>query len=259
MYPVLFEIGGFPIQSFGVLCALGVLAAGQVASRTFERAGMTRDNGIRAVVWCMVAGLVGSKLWWLAEQAARGTLGSLSDGLFSAGGITWYGGLLAGTGAALAFSRVQALPLRRVVDALAPAAAMGQAFGRVGCFLVGDDYGRTSDVPWAIAFPEGLPPTLEPVHPTQLYEVAWLVPVSIWLVWRLGLGLGPGPGRGRSPSVLGEYLVLTGVGRLWIETLRVNPTLLGPFTNAQLVALGCIATGAALWIVLRRRDAAAPA
>jgi phosphatidylglycerol:prolipoprotein diacylglycerol transferase len=217
--------------------------AAQVAAHTFERAGRSRDDGVRAVVWCMVAGLVGAKLWWVAEQAVRGAGGSLAGALFSPGGLTWYGGFLAGTAAALAFARWNGIPLLTVVDASAPAAAFGQALGRVGCFLVGDDYGRATDLPWGVAFPRGLPPTLERVHPTQLYEAAWLLGVGVWLLRR----------QGRSPFVLGEYLVLAGLGRLAIETLRTNPAFLGPLSNAQVVALACVAAGAAGWVVLSKR------
>ena len=132
-----------------------------------------------------------------------------------------------------------------VCNCAAPTLAIGQALGRVGCFLVGDDYGRASDLPWAIAFPRGLPPTTDPVHPTMLYEVAWLVPAA-WLLWKR---------RGRSPFLLGEYLFWAGLGRLWIECLRTNPTLLGPFTNAQLVGLASMAIGAGGWLWLRAREA----
>jgi phosphatidylglycerol:prolipoprotein diacylglycerol transferase len=55
---------------------------------------------------------------------------------------------------------------------------------RVGCFLIGDDYGRVTDLPWGVAFPQGLPPTEEAMHPTQLYEVAWLAPVGLWRLCR---------------------------------------------------------------------------
>jgi prolipoprotein diacylglyceryltransferase len=84
------------------------------------------------------------------------------------------------------------------------------------------------------------------VHPTQLYEVAWLAPVGLLLWWR----------QGRSPSVLGEYLVLAGLGRLWIEPLRTNPPVVGPLSTAQVTALASIASGALVWVLLRRRGRA---
>jgi phosphatidylglycerol:prolipoprotein diacylglycerol transferase len=186
----------------------------------------------------MVGGIVGSKLWFSVEAIARNPGMSLWEPLFSRGGITWYGGLLGGAILVLLAARRSRFPLVLVMNLAAPSLAIGQALGRVGCFLVGDDYGRTTDLPWGIAFPDGVDPTTEPVHPTQLYEVAWL-----------GLGgLGLWLRRDRSPSLFGEYLLLQGVGRLWLEMVRTNPPVLGPFTNAQVAALLCILLGAVSWV-----------
>jgi phosphatidylglycerol:prolipoprotein diacylglycerol transferase len=115
----------------------------------------------------------------------------------------------------------------------------------VGCFLVGDDYGVASDLPWAVAFPEGAPPALERVHPTQLYEVAWLLPVAA-LLWRR---------RHRSPFLFGEYLAANGLGRLVIENWRVNPPVLLGLTQPQLIGIALIAIGAGLWLRFRRAGA----
>ena len=102
---------------------------------------------------------------------------------------------------------------------------------------------RLTDLPWGIAFPDGVDPTTERVHPTQLYEIAWLSLGSL-LLWRR---------RGRSPFLFGEYLILQGSGRLWLEIVRTNPPLLGPLTNAQVVALGCIVGGLVAWLRAARR------
>jgi phosphatidylglycerol:prolipoprotein diacylglycerol transferase len=91
--------------------------------------------------------------------------------------------------------RIHHLPIKTFADCTAVAGAVGQALGRIGCFLVGDDYGRPSSLPWAVAFPEGSPPTLERVHPTQLYEVVWLLPIAA-LLWS----------RRRKARFFGEYL-----------------------------------------------------
>jgi len=246
VYPVLFEIFGFPISTFGVMVALGFLAGGWMAARSFERAGLPAKAAWDIVTWCVIGGLLGAKLWYVAEQLAREPGLSAFELLTSRGGITWYGGFLGGAILGLSAARVNKVPLLAAANCAAPSLAIGQALGRVGCFLVGDDYGRVSDVPWAVAFPQGLPPTLEPVHPTMLYETFWLLPVGAFLWWR----------RGRSPFLFGEYLVLSGIGRLTIESYRLNPTLIGPFTNAQVVALLCISIGAGGWLWLRSRPAA---
>ena len=239
------EIFGVPISTFGIMVGIGFLVGGHMAALSFEKAGLTRDEAWRVTVWCLVGGILGSKLWYAFEQLARDVPGDLLSHLFSRAGLTWYGGLLGGVIAAVLCIRVAKLPWLTVFDCAAPTLAMGQGLGRIGCFLVGDDYGRVSDVPWAIAFPEGLPPTLDPVHPTMLYETAWLLPIS-WLLWRR---------RGRSPFLLGEYLFMAGLGRLWIEAFRVNPPLIGPLTNAQTTAVVCMLVGAGGWLYLRARRA----
>ena len=123
--------------------------------------------------------------------------------------------------------------------AAAPALAIGHAIGRIGCFLVGDDYGRPTDLPWGVAFPEGLPPTPIPVHPTQLYEAAGLAFIA-WLLikWR----------RSALPDliVFARYLVLAGVLRFGIEFLRINAQIVGPFTLAQLLSGAMIVAGLVL-------------
>src|SRR5262245_6091884 len=142
-----------------------------------------------------------------------GRAGTFMDLLLSRGGLSWFGGFAGGLVTGLFFLRRWQLPVVRVLAAATPALALAHAIGRVGCFLVGDDYGVPSDLPWAVAFPEGLPPTTIPVHPTQLYEAAVLVPIAWRLLrWRR---------EGRPDAfVLGAYLVSTGLTRFAIEFIR---------------------------------------
>jgi phosphatidylglycerol---prolipoprotein diacylglyceryl transferase len=252
VYPVLFEVFGFPISSFGVMVALAFLAGGWLSARSFERLGHDGKIAWDLLTWCVVGGLVGAKLWFVAEELAREPTATLAGALFSRGGLTWYGGFLGGTIFGLAAARMRGLALLDVVNGAAPALAASQAIGRIGCFLVGDDYGVRSTAPWAVSFPKGLPPTLDAngvafsVHPTMLYETLWLTPVFALLWLR----------RGRSPFLFGEYLVLAGIGRLWIEAFRRNPDFVGVLSNAQVVALSCVALGAAGWVWLRAHPAA---
>jgi phosphatidylglycerol:prolipoprotein diacylglycerol transferase len=126
-----------------------------------------------------------------------------------------------------------------VLAAATPALAIGHAIGRIGCFLVGDDYGYPTELPWGIAFPAGLPPTDVPVHPTQIYEAAGLMPVAALLYrWRR---------RRRSEVfVLGAYLAMTGTLRFAIEFFRINERVLGPLSLAHVASLAVAAIGVAL-------------
>lgn len=245
MYPTLIKPFGFEISTFGVAMAVAFLLCGWLLAHQFSRSGRDRDTAWRLLTWAMVGGVLGSKLWFVAESVARDPGVSFVDPLFSRGGITWYGGLLGGAVLVLVSARRSGLSLVTVMNLSAPLLALGQAIGRVGCFLVGDDYGRPTDLPWGVAFPQGMPPTTEKVHPTQVYEVLWLG-AACALLWLR---------RRRSPFLFAEYLVLAGAGRLWIELFRTNPPLLGPLTNAQVAALACVVAGVLGWLVAYSRRA----
>jgi phosphatidylglycerol:prolipoprotein diacylglycerol transferase len=241
VYPTFLRIGDFEITSFGVLVALGALAGMLVFQRELRRAGL-REDAINAALAGVLGGLVGAKVIWAIEF--RGTAPFL-DLLLSRGGLSWFGGFAGGLIAGLATLRGYGVPFVRGLAAASPGLALGHAIGRVGCFLVGDDYGRPSTLPWAVAFPEGLPPTDAPVHPTQLYGAIPLV-VLAWLLtrWRRqGVA---------DPVVLSRYLMLAGAIRFAIEFVRISAPVLGPLTLAQLWALALIGGGMALSVGRRR-------
>src|SRR6267154_5602164 len=179
MYPVLFRIGDFEITSFGVLVAIGALVGIWIFGRELKRSGLPHDGADAAVVG-VLGGLIGAKLLWTLEFSREAPL---TDLRFSRAGLSWFGGLIGGVGTGLWVLHRRRVPIVRALAAAAPALAVGHAIGRIGCFMVGDDYGRPSNLPWAVAFPEGLPPTSGRVHPTQLYEAVALA-VVVWSLIR---------------------------------------------------------------------------
>jgi len=233
VYPTLFRIGDFEITSFGVLVAIGALVGLWIFQRELARGGLP-ESGVDAAIAGVLGGLLGAKLLWTIEHAGQGD--PVADLLLSRGGMSWFGGLLGGVGAGSWMLRRRGIPWIAGLAAASPALAIGHAIGRIGCFMVGDDYGRPTDLPWAIAFPKGLPPTDVPVHPTQLYEAVMLLPIAWALTrWRR---------RGVADHVvLGRYLVLVGGLRFAIEFVRVNRQIAGPFTLAQLIAAAIIVVG----------------
>lgn len=247
MYPIVFRIPwlDFPISSFGVMLALGFLIGTWITSQRMREEGLDPELATTLLLYVMLGGVLGSKLYyaidvWLREGRPFTSL------LFARDGITWYGGLIAGVGVGALGCRLQRVPVLVFMNCCAVAVAVGQAIGRIGCFLVGDDYGRVSELPWAVAFPQGAPPTLDPVHPTQLYEAAWLLAVAA-LLWRR---------RRASPFLFGEYLLWNGLGRFAIEFWRVNqPVALG-MTEAQWIGIGLVALGSFGWLQLRRHPTA---
>ena len=235
MYPVLFRIGTFEVTSFGGLVAVAALVALWLFGREVRRSGLPEDT-VNAAIWGVLGGLVGAKLLWTIEFSSTAPVTSL---LFSRGGLSWFGGWLGGIATGLLLLRRAHVPIVRALSAASPALAVGHAIGRIGCFLVGDDYGKPTDLPWGVAFPKGLPPTDIPVHPTQLYEMALLLPIA-WLLirWRRN-GVA-------DRVVFGRYMVLAGVVRFGIEFIRVNEPVAGPFTLAQLISAGVTTAGVAL-------------
>ena len=235
MYPTLVRIGDFEITTFGALVALGALIGLWVFARELERSGLP-SRGVDAALAGVVGGLVGAKLIWAIEFRNEAPFFSL---LFSRGGLSWFGGFLGGVGTGVWMLRRQGIPLVPALAAASPALAIGHAIGRIGCFLVGDDYGRPTSLPWGVAFPRGLPPTDVPVHPTPLYEAAGLAVVAWTLIrWRR---------RGVADGVVfGRYLILAGSLRFLIEFVRINRRIAGPLTLAQLIALAVTGIGIAM-------------
>jgi phosphatidylglycerol:prolipoprotein diacylglycerol transferase len=240
MYPVLFRIGSFEITSFGVLLGVAALVGIWLFRRELARSGLPSD-AVDAAIAGVAGGLAGAKLLWTLEFLGEQPV---TDLLFSRGGVSWFGGLLGGVGTGVWMLWRRRVPIVRALAAATPALAVGHAIGRIGCFMVGDDYGRPSDLPWAVAFPEGLPPTNVPVHPTQLYEAIALVAIAWALLQWCRAGVD-------DREVLGRYFVLAGSTRFAIEFIRVNARLVGPFTLAHLIALGLVTIGAVL--ILRHR------
>lgn len=203
------------------------------------------DRALDAAMAGVVGGLVGAKVVWAVEHVGR--QGPFLDLLLSRGGLSWFGGFAGGLAAGLALLHRRRIPIVPVLAAAAPALAIAHAIGRIGCFLVGDDYGVPSSLPWAVAFPEGLPPTTARVHPTQLYEMLALLPLAwVLLRWR----------RQRRPDrfVLGVYLLVGGAVRFLIEFLRMRESLVGPFAVAHVLALVAVFAGAVLLIKHSTRE-----
>jgi phosphatidylglycerol---prolipoprotein diacylglyceryl transferase len=242
MYPILFDFFGFPISTFGVMMAVGFLVSAWIVARRLGEYGLDPEFSSTILIYAMIGGVVGSKLYFAIDESLRGGL-PFFDLLLSRAGITWYGGLIGGTLLVTLATRIHGLSTRVVASCVATAAPFGQACGRIGCFLVGDDYGRPTDLPWGIAFPLGAPPTDVPVHPTQLYEVAWLLLIGA-LLWRR---------RHTSPFLFGEYLIAAAIGRFAIEFLRVNRPLALGFTQPQWIAIGLFTLGTCGWLYFRGR------
>ncbi|HEX8394047.1 MAG TPA: prolipoprotein diacylglyceryl transferase [Longimicrobium sp.] len=273
MYPILFTIGGLQITSFGVMIALSFVGAAWMVARALKRAGYDPEHAWDMSGFAALGGILGAKIYYLLLNFPE-TMANPADAIFSRSGLVWYGGFIGGALAVLFRIRQLKIPVWPYADAVAPGLALGYAIGRVGCFLVGDDYGSPTTAPWAVAFPQGAPPStagnlrafgenvpssipdfqVMSVHPTQLYETGiTLIILAVLLKLRPRLATQPG-------MLFLAWLAMAGVERFIVEIFRAkDDRFFGAISMAQMISLGLIALAIALAATLQRRAATVPA
>ncbi len=265
VYPFIIHLGPLEVTGYGIMMMVGFLAGGWLVSLELKRRGFREEYSADMVVAAVVGGVIGAKLWYVALTQDMGAL-------FSRGGMVWYGGVIGGALAVILNGWRLRVPLRWTMQLGAPALAAAYALGRIGCFLVNDDYGRPTDLPWAMKFPQGYPPstaanlrefgidvpasvdptTVLAVHPTQLYETAIML-VAFFFLWKWR--------RLDRPAgwLFGAYLVWAGVERFIIEIFRAkDDRFLGPFTIAQLTSVVLVLIGITLVAKWRQGPSPAP-
>jgi phosphatidylglycerol:prolipoprotein diacylglycerol transferase len=229
------DLLGLPVKTFGLCFALAFLAAGAILTRRFKELRWPADQATEALLAALVGGLVGARVYWLLDnwdEASGDVLGSI----FGGSGLTWYGGAMGGAIAVLLWARWRGRLNLSLLDASAPALALGYAIGRVGCQVSGDgDYGRPSDVPWAMAYPNGVVPTDEVVQPTPIYETLGMGLAAL-VLWQLRDRLPPA-------ALFGLYLVFAGTERFVVEFWRRNPDADLGLTSAQITSLIMLVAG----------------
>ena len=257
MYPILFEFGPFIISSFGVMMVIAFLLGNYLLRRDVVAVGydpiIAEDITFRAAI----GGILGAKVYYLIEtiptgQAADNINGlieiiagifTLSGGRIASGiqnfgaGLVFLGGLIGGVAAISWYVYRKKLNWLEIADLAAPFLVLGHGIGRIGCFLVGDDYGIASNLPWAIAFPKGLPPTDITVHPTQLYEMAAYFSIFFYLRYRKRNQQFKG-------EIMFEYLFLGGFARFMVEFIRTNTKYLFDLSGAQYLSILMMGIGA---------------
>ncbi len=254
MYPFL-HIGSYNQPTYGLMLALAVMTAVFVLERAFKRAHLTAD-AVGMVAFAAVSGVVGSKIWYLILDSPGDFRVQGWSALWQRDGFSWFGALFFGIGALVLQGRRAKIGGLRTLDLAAPATIIAQGIGRIGCFLSGDGcygiaikpihlFGITFH-PWGMAFPHGVVPVFVPVYPTPLYETALYWTIGAWLWWRLGKPHATG-------AIMGQYLILAGTARFFVEFIRRNPKVLWGLTNEQLTCAAAVTAGVALlWWAARR-------
>jgi phosphatidylglycerol---prolipoprotein diacylglyceryl transferase len=264
MFPVIFRIGDFEITSFGLMMFLSFISGAWIMGKQLKRYGMNPDLAWDILAWVAIGGILGAKLYYLAlhwQDVVADPWGELT----SRAGLVWYGGLIGGITALYLQLRPKKgkprLPVAKIYDSTAPALAVAYAVGRMGCFLVGDDYGIYTDSPLGIAFPKGAPPStaghlrlagdtgvpanlpdsaIVTVHPTQLYEIG-LALIMFVILWRFGAKkLKPG-------QLFAMFMMLYAVERFAIEFVRAKTDRILGLSTSQFASIALLGIGIYFW------------
>ncbi len=277
MRPILFQIGPIPIYSYGLMMAIAFLVADFLVAREFKRLRLNVNYANEMVVLAVVSGIIGAKILYLLENFSD-FIESPLEMIFSAGGLTWYGGFILAFIVLFAYVKRKKLPILKVMDAVSPAVALGYGIGRIGCHLSGDgDYGIPTSLPWGTIYANG---TLKPTYALREYferfpelaekynyhtlsskivgedkfgfitefdKTIRLHPTPIYeflimfLIFALLYSF-----RNRikySGELFGFYLIFSSIERFTIEFLRLNPPFILGFTEAQVISILLLLAG----------------
>jgi phosphatidylglycerol:prolipoprotein diacylglycerol transferase len=245
------DLLGISVKTFGVMFALGFLACGCVLARRLRELEKPVDWSYELVFAALLGGVIGARGYYVIQNYGE-VRHDLFNSLFSGGGLVWYGGVIGGAVAVLAWMRWRDALELRMFDMCATALALGYAIGRIGCQVSGDgDYGIRSSLAWAMGYPHGTLPTPPGVRvqPTPIYETVAMCLLA-YVLWHLRDRVRPG-------VVFACYLVGSGLERFLVEFIRRNRDVLAGLTAAQLESLALLALGL-LWLgVLVRRGGTA--
>ena len=275
MYPVIFQYNGLIISSYGLMLMFAFITCNYLLKKYLQSINVDSSIGDDLIFYAAIGGIIGAKIYYIIEGIPSGeayyniqglilifkgiftfSFSTLTTGINQFGsGLVFLGGLIGGMISVSWYIRKNNLDWLTTSDWIAPYLALGHAIGRIGCFLVGDCYGKPCTLPWAVSFSNGLPPTtyasfksnypdvfhshvegfydpgsIISVHPTQLYET-FIYLLVFFLLYHI-----------RKKSIIKGYtmilyLFFAGISRFLIEFFRVNPDYVYNLSGAQLISL----------------------
>lgn len=255
MRPVLFQIGPLTVYSFGLMMGIAFIAGNYFLNKEIVRKKLDTKIATEITLISIVAGIVGSKLLYLFENWSSFVKDPIGQA-FTAGGLTFYGGLILTIIVINIYLKYQKIPFLVIADAVAPALALAYGIGRIGCHLAGDgDYGIPTSLPWGVSYEHGtVPPSImfgDPdvmkyypdivrqfpngvpdnalMHPTPIYEFLAASIIFFILTKLLKKQFPDG-------KVFMFYLVFTAAARFLVEFIRLNPRLAFGLSEAQLIS-----------------------
>ncbi|MGI9554140.1 MAG: prolipoprotein diacylglyceryl transferase [Thermodesulfobacteriota bacterium] len=242
MYPTLIKFGSVSVSSFSVMVLIAFLAAYYLCEKDLIKRGEDRNIADLLLIASVIGGLGGAKLLFLYQNATISEV--IQDPMrYMSSGYTFLGGLIGATVMIYVVSVYKKVSFFHLTDLASAPLIFAYGIGRIGCLLVGDDYGVPTNLPWAVSFPNGAPPTIENVHPTQVYDTICML-IIFYFLWKLK---DKGHPTGWLTSV--TFIVL-GAQRFLVEFLRsTTPSFINGLSQAQLISLVLIFLGIIIMVV----------
>ncbi|WP_069650152.1 prolipoprotein diacylglyceryl transferase [Caloranaerobacter ferrireducens] len=240
MNPVAFEIFGISVRWYGILISLGMLLGTVIAVKECRRIGFDEEKLIDLLIFAIPLAVIGARMYYVIFnwQYYKGDILKIIN--IRGGGLAIHGAIIVSVIVALVYCKVRKISFWEIADIVAPSIILGQAIGRWGNFINQEAYGTPTDLPWGIIV------NGQKVHPTFLYESIWDFSVFLFLLWY----------RKNKAKVKGEvfllYLILYSFARFFIEGLRIDSLMLGPFRVAQLISIVIIASSIILFYKRRK-------
>ncbi len=263
MFPKLFEIGPVPVYSYGLMLGIAFLVGSSLFNRELKRNGMDENIGVTLTFMALLGGIVGAKLFYILEEWNFGSGMPLTsyfskDILLSPSGLTFYGGFVLSFVFVFIYCIVKKLSILLILDLMSPGTAIAYGLARVGCHLSGDgDYGiSVNGTVWEFlgySYANGTVPTKEGVlvHPTPVYEFVAAILIFTFL-WR---------NRGKFKTtgiIFAYYLILSGLERLTVEFIRLNPIVAFGLSQAQIISVIMIFAGVVLLVLRLGKERSLP-
>lgn len=234
---ILFEIFGIQIKSYGLMIAIGIIAAASLFINKGKKRGYDEDSLLNLIIFAVIGGILGGKCLFIITEI-KDIIKEPSILLNFGYGFVVYGAIGGGALAMYLYCKKKKWNLLEMLDITVPGLAIAQGFGRIGCFLAGCCYGAQTDLPIGVAFPQGsLAPAGIHVHPTQIYSSVFDFILGFFLLYY-------GKKKRIDGKVMGMYLIIYSIGRFLVEFLRNDPRgNVGVLSTSQFIAIFTLVLG----------------
>ncbi len=266
MHDIAFTIGPITIHWYGIMAAIGFLAAVGVVQLKRKYADLKVEQISDLCLITIISGIVGARLFYVVQFWGQFRNNLLKIFRIDQGGLVYYGGFIFAVVAMMIYARLKKRSLWKILDIAGPGLALGHAIGRIGCLMRGCCFGKPTSMPWGVVFPPGSPPAEQysaaktlaeklnhtacsvPLHPVQLYECLGnliIFGILFYLVGKLKKG-----------QVAALYFLLYGILRFSDEFFRGDSrgAFFGVFSPAQTICLFMIPIGIILIIYTQYAD-----